>query len=286
DAIPQRISSKICFALLIPSLIFFISTYNIHDFSSWFYHTIPKSIYGSLINESKNSKEIITIGGHRVREMDYAFLNYRENSSLNGMDNEEQMRMNCDYYFAMKREKPYYKYFYDEIAFDDRWDRTLLKRKEKIQRSELYKMPDTPKSFKGNFEYFEFFRLKDSVLKTRNCIEVELEIKFNAVPIPLRADIVMQVNDKKEEKIYYKRVPLNWLADDLNVKTKRVKLTTGALPENTGDVVVYLWNYKKLEINFTINEIKILELKGKGVNVTIPDSYYKYLGEASNKPLL
>jgi hypothetical protein len=260
--------------------------YNVHDFSSSFYHTIPKSIYDTLIAESKKSNEIITIGGHRIREMDYAFLNYRGNSVLNGMDDAEQMVMNCDYYFAMKREQPYYKYFYDEIAFDNTWDRALLKRKEKIQRSVLYKMPETPKNYKGNYEYFEFFRMKDSVLKTRNCIELELEITFNKVPAPLHANIVLQVNDKKGGQIYYKRVPLNWLGDNLNGQTKRVKLTTGALPKNVGDAVVYIWNYKQQEIDFTVNEIKILELKGKGVNIEIPKSFYDYIGESTNKPLL
>jgi hypothetical protein len=286
DAFPKPIAAVVSTVVFISSFLFFVCMYNTHDFSSSFYHTIPKSIYDTLVEESKKSKEIITIGGHRVREMDYAFLNYRGNSVLNDMDNEEQMGMNCDYYFAMKREKPYYKDFYDEIAFDKTWDRALLKRKEKIQRTVLYKMPNVPKNYSGNYEYFEFFRLKDSVLKTRNCIEVELEVKFNKVPAPLHANIVVQVNDKKGDRIYYKRVPLNWLADNLNEQTKRVKLTTAALPNNTGDVVVYIWNYKQKEINFTINEIKILELKGKGVNVMIPDSYYRYLEEASDKSLL
>jgi len=29
---------------------------------------------------SKKEGKLITIGGHRIREMDYAFLNYRGNS--------------------------------------------------------------------------------------------------------------------------------------------------------------------------------------------------------------
>lgn len=286
DSLPAKISGAISFAFFIPSFLFFTITYNLHDFSSSFYHTIPKSIYDTLVEESKKSKEVITIGGHRIREMDYAFLNYRGNSVLNGMDDAEQMTMNCDYYFALKREKLYYKNYYDEIAFDEKWDRALLKRKEKIQRTQLYKMPDLPKKYTGNGEYFEFFRLKDSVLKTRNCIEVELEIKFDSVPTPLRANIVLQVNDSNGEKVYYKRTPLNWLADNLTGKVKRVKLTTGPLPGNNGDLVVYIWNYKQTELNFTVNEIKVLELKGNGVNVMIPESYYKYLEEASDKPLL
>jgi hypothetical protein len=286
DSLSVKISAILSLAFAIPSFLFFVLNYNLHDFSSYFYHTIPKSIYDTLVDEFKKNGKIITIGGHRIREMDYAFLNYRGNSVLNGMDNSEQMIMNCDYYLALKREQPYYKYYYDEIAQDKVWDRALLKRKEKIQRTELYKIAEVPKTFKGDGEFFEFFRLKDSVLKTRNCIEVELEIKFNKVAAPLWSNIVLQVNGKKGEQLYYRRTLLNWLADDLNGQTKRIKLTTGPLPDNTDDVVLYMWNYKHKDMDFTINELKLFELKGKGVNVIIPESYYKYLEKASNKPLL
>lgn len=102
----------------------------------------------------------------------------------------------------------------------------------------------------------------------------------------MQANIVLQVNDIKGETIYYKRTPLNWLEDDLNGKIKRVKLTTGALPQNTGDVVVYMWNYKLAELDFMINKIKLLELNGKGVDFMIPDSYYKYIEKATDKILL
>ena len=286
DQIPQKFASKISLAFLAPTFAFFVATYNLHDFSSWFYHTIPKSMYDTLKTESEKSKEVITIGGHRVRELDFAFLNYRGNSVLNNMDDAEQMTMNCDYYLAMKREQPYYKYFYDEIAQDEKWDRALLKRKEKIERHEIYRMHDTPRACKGNYEFFEFFRIKDSVLNTRNCIEVDINLTFNKVPSPFRANIVVQVNDKEGKQIHYKRVPLNWLADDLSGLTKKVKLTTGALPANTGDVVVYIWNFKQLEADFIVNEVKIYELKGKGVNFQIPDSYYKFLEKVSNKSFL
>ncbi len=58
------------------------------------------------------------------------------------------------------------------------------------------------------------------------------------------------------------------------------------MPDSTNDVVVYMWNYKQKDMDFTIDEAKILELKGKGINVMIPESYYKYVEKASNKSLL
>jgi len=70
------------------------------------------------------------------------------------MDNSEQMIMKLRLLFCLKGEQPYYKYFTMKLLMIKVWDRALLKRKEKIQRTELYKMPNTPKNFKGNGEFF------------------------------------------------------------------------------------------------------------------------------------
>lgn len=137
------------FVLLGATSIYFIFSVNFTDFSTWLYHTMPKNIFDKLVSEFEKENKLFTIGGHRVREMNYAFTNYRGNSVLNSMDNSEEMQMNCDYYFAQKREKPYYKYFYDEIAYDDSWDRVLLKRKEQIGHRMIFETYDK-KTVSGN----------------------------------------------------------------------------------------------------------------------------------------
>ena len=286
EGIPEKAGKFISWLLFLPTVTCFILQYNLHDFSSWFYHTVPKSVYDTLKKEAEKNHEIITIGGHRVREMDYAFLNYRGHGVLNGMDDAEQMTMNCDYYFAMKREKPYYHYFYDEMAFDSTWDRVLLKRKEKIIRKELVHVSGLPKTFQGNNEYFEFLRINQSLLKTRHCLEAEVEITCNQVAVPLLANVVVQVNNTKGEQVIYKRCPLNWLGDDLRTLPKKIRLTTGPLPADCGDVVVYIWNYKQSKMNFNLDKLSISALSGKGVDVVIPESFYRYLERSSKKPLL
>ena len=283
DTIPQKISSKLSMMLLIPSVIFFVSNYTVYNFSFWFYKSIPKSFYSILKEEDKKSKSRITIGGNLWKGLPYTFLNYENGSTLTNINSIYQMTMNCDYYIAMKSEKIYYKYFYDEIASENIWDMVLLKRKEKIQRCELYKTSEIKKNYKGNDEFFNFFVMKDSILETKNCIEANLEIKFNNVPSPTCANIVLQVNTKKGDVVYYKAITLNWLADDLNGRTKRIKLITGKLPANTDYIVVYLWNPKRVEMDFIANEVTITELKSKGVNFMIPESYYKYLEKTNSQ---
>jgi len=48
-----KISSILSLVFVIPSLLFFVLTYNLHDFSSTSIHTIPKSIYDTLVDEFK-----------------------------------------------------------------------------------------------------------------------------------------------------------------------------------------------------------------------------------------
>ena len=247
---------------------------------------MPKSFYDVLMTEYKKTKQIFTIGGHRVRELNYAFLNYRGGSILNHMDDSENMHMNCDYYFALKQEKPYYDFFYNEIAQDEKWGRVLLKRKDKINRTLIHQVNQLPIVFKGNQEYFEFLRLSDSTLCSKNCLEADIEIEFTKVPSPLNAFLVFSVENDFKECVYYKRVPLNWLAFNLNKNTKYFKLTTGKIPSNFSSLVVYLWNIDKKDLIFKLKILQLNELNAKGINFEIPASFYPLIEKITKKPLL
>ncbi len=271
--------------LFVLSCFHFITTINFKDFTSLYYHTMPKALYDQLMDEYKKTNQIFTIGGHRVREMNYAFMNYRGGAILNHMDDAEQMTMNCDYYYAMKREKPYYQFFYDEIGEDKTWDRVLLKRKEKIGKNGLVSIT-TAKNYKGNNEYFEFIQFGDTTAKSGNCLEAELSIDFKLVPKPFNAFLVFSIDNAENKNVYFKRVPLNWLADNLNGSIKYFRLTTGRVPAKGLVAKVFIWNIDKQDVDFSLNYLKIYELKGKGVNFTIPATFYPLIETITKQPLL
>lgn len=286
DQAPKLPSTVVSTSILIASLGYFILNINFKDFSSLFYHTMPKALFDKLTDEYKKTNQIFTIGGHRVRELNYAFLNYRGGAILNHMDESEQMAMNCDYYYAMTREKPYYEQFYDVIGEDETWDRVLLKRKEKINKTELFSIKDLPKNYKSDTEFFEFLRFGDTLTHSGNCLEAEIAITFKEVPKPFNAFLVFSVDNEKNEHVYFKRIPLNWLADNLNGETKYFKLTTGVIPKKNYSAVAFIWNIDKKQAEFTLNSLKINELSGKGVNVSIPASFYPLIETITKQPLL
>lgn len=284
DNFPKTISALPSILFLFASVVYFIFSLNFSNFSSPFYYTMPKSFYDKLKSEYDKLGKIYTIGGHRVRELNFAFLNYRGGSMLNPMDDGEQMRMNCDYYYASKYEEPYYRFFYDEIAYEAKWNHVLLKRKTPIARKILATAGS--QAFKGNSEFFEFLRITDTSFSSKNCLEAELGIRFNQMPKPFNAFLVFSVNNLKNETVYYKRIALNMLADNLSGETKYFKLVTGQMPPDFKEAVVYIWNIDKKNCDFNLISLQINELYGKGINFVIPQKFYPLIENITRKPIL
>jgi hypothetical protein len=286
DTLHSYLTSVAAASFLVSSLGYFYLSFNLSSFTHYFYHVIPKEIYAYLEEEHKKSKQMFTIGGHTNREMNFTFMNYRGQSLLNPMDDPRQMFMNCDYYFALMAEKPFYRFFYDEVAYDARWHRVLLKRKQPIKRIEITKLTRGPKYCKGSDEFYEFLRFQDSIITARNCLEADIEFDFKKVPAPFHTFVVMQVNDENNNILYYKKIPLFWIAKDLSGQNRRFKMTTGPLPEKFGDVIIYLWNIDREEAEFEMKQLKILELQAPGINVVIPKNYYPYVKRLLKEELL
>jgi hypothetical protein len=274
------------FVLLAASMTFFCNSYNLQSFTHYFYHVLPKEFYSYLESQYKQNQQLFTIGGHVNREMNYAFLNYRAGGMLNPMDDPQQMQMNCDYYIALMCEKPFYRFFYDEIAYDMRWHRVLLKRKQKIQRHEVDSLTRGSQHFKSNDEYADFLRFFDSTAITKNCIEAYIELSFKKVPKPFRAFLVMEIKDENDNRICYKRAPLYWFADELSGQTKCVKLTSVPLRGKNRNILVYLWNIDKKPFDFELKQLKIFNLTAPGINIVIPQNYYPYAKNIIKEELL
>jgi hypothetical protein len=285
DSLPAMYANALGAAVSTLSLVTFVLLFRPGTFSTWFYQTIPSSLYNTLAEEAGKEKEPVTIGGSPIREYNFAFLNYKNGGRLNPMNSQQEMQMNSDYYIAASYEKPYYETYYTELAKDDKWGRVLLKRKERLEHKMIFESK-AQQTFTGSKEFFDIKVFKDTILASRNPLEAEIEISFEKVPEPFNAFLAMSIENDKGEVVHYRRIALNWLAKDLNTQDKHLKITSGNLPPGIGKLVLHLWNIDKKEIQFTVRSMKIYQLFGKGADVKIPASYYKMVEEISQKPLL
>jgi hypothetical protein len=98
--------------------------------------------------------------------------------------------------------------------------------------------------------------------------------------------LVFSIDNEKNENVYFKRVPLNWLKDDLSGETKYFKITTGAIPAKGVTGKVFIWNIDKQEVDINLTSLKINELNGKGVNFKIHQNFYPLIETITKQPLL
>ena len=229
------------------------------------YETMPAEFFSILQSEQKKTPYRITIGGHRVREFFYAFLNYKSSVKLNHMTSPEALQMNCDYALAYKQDKPWYDKYYTEIASEDDWNFRLLKRRTPLERKVLYETKEIP-TFEGNSEYYNAYERLDTTYNTSNPLLAEFNFDVKKAPEPFNGWLVLQIDAQEEADNIFLRIPMNLVRFDWNgANNFTLSLTTGNSPLKIKRIVAYLWNIDKKEIKIKLNSFKLYELKGDGV---------------------
>lgn len=271
DKSSVTINSIIGYVIAVLFFIHFLANLNFRKHSLNVYETMPEHFYTTLLNEQSKSEERITIGGHRVRELFYGFINYRHGGLLNPADPTEVMQMNCDYYIATRQEEKYFKPYYDIIDTEPDWGFVILKRKEKIKRNKVLELNNIYIK-KNQNEFIEIYGHTDTVFANTKPLIAEINFNIEKFPIPVNAWLVLQVNDSLDQTIYFKRYPLQWTADDLNGKQNlSYSLISGNLPSKSKKIVFFIWNIEQKPISMKVNSLKIYQIEGKGVEYEAPD---------------
>lgn len=255
-------------SLIIPVALLshFIYHMNIRVHPWRVYETMPAEFFTILKDEQQRTDRRITIGGHRVREFFYAFLNYKSSVKLNHMTSPEALQMNCDYALAYKQDKPWYDKYYSELAADTDWDFRLLKRKVPIERNVLFESSNISE-FNGTGEYFNSYEKLDTTFNSENPLMAEFEFSIEKAPEPFNAWLVLQIDDSVENgNNCFLRVPLNLVKYNWNsTKNFSLSIVSGNTPLRIKRIVAYLWNIDKREIKMKVNKFKLYQLKGEGV---------------------
>lgn len=247
-------------------IVHFVSHVNLRVHPWRVYETMPAEFFTILKEEQEKNDQRITIGGHRVREFFYAFLNYKSSVKLNHMTSPEALQMNCDYALAYKQDRPWYDRYYSELAVDNDWDFRLLKRRTPLTRQLLFEFTTVPE-FSGNAEYYNAFEKLDTTFNSEDPLLAEFEFSVSKAPEPLNAWLVLQLDDGSEQgNNQFVRIPLNLVKYDWNETNHfTLSIVSGNIPLKVKRIVAYLWNIDKKEINIKVNTFKLFQIKGEGV---------------------
>lgn len=271
DCSSSKLSDIFLFLVSLIFAIHFVYNLNFRKHSLNVYETIPEHFYTTLLREQSQSLERITIGGHRVRELFYAFQNYRHGGVLNSADPTEVMQMNCDYYISTKQEEKYFKPYYSIIDTEPDWGFVLLKRKEKIKKNQVLELNNISISNNEN-EFIGLYGHNDTTFLNRKPLLAEIDIDIEKVPVSINTWFVLQVNDSLDQTVYFKRYPLQWSGYDLNGRKHLLcSVITGNLPLKSKKIACFFWNIEMKKHSLKINSLKIYQLDGTGVDYEAPD---------------
>lgn len=247
--------------LLVPALFFvhFFISLNFKNHSIPEYETFPERFYTRLVEEQEKSKEKITVGGHRLTELMFAFMNYNHGAKLNPVDHGEEMNPFCDFAIAKKKDFDKFKNDYEIIDEAD-WDFVLLERKEKLHRNQI-RNPIQEEFREGEQEYFEYLRMTDTSFLQSDPILVELELEVDHASQPFNGWMVLAIDDQEGKLNYYKRIPLNWLKYSWNQSGRqKIHFITGKMPLKVKNMVLFLWNHNKQFIKLKIHSMNFYQL--------------------------
>ena len=270
DKLSVKWNSIILFSGSLFFLIHFIIFINFRKHSLYTYETIPEHFYATLLKEQEKTKERITIGGHRIRELFYGFFNYRHDGFLNPADPVELMQMNCDYYLGTKSEEKYYHKYYDVIDTEPDWGFVLLKRKQPIIKKKFIEINNFNINTIDN-EYIDVYHKADTTFNETKPLQAHINFTIEKISIPNHTWIVFAINDSLDKGYYFKRYPLEWSGYDLNNKTFDYTLNMGNLPKKAKNIVFFFWNIHKQPLKVKVYSLKIYQLEGEGVDYEAPD---------------
>lgn len=254
-------ASKAINAIGIPIVLFFVfhfsTQFNITRHSVKMYATMPYNFYYRLLEEQEKNEYKFTIGGYRMTELSFNFMNYRNDGKLNPMDPYEEIQLHYDYIIAGREDSIKYYNYYKEILTDHNHGFVLLERNNFIDRKLIYSS-EKEINIEGESEYLNFYEVDSIFQGNHKSLLAEIDFTVERSEQPLDAWVVFYGEGK--EGNFYERYPLNWIRYNWNGKQEKFNLITGKLQHPYNKIIVYLWNIKRKPVKLAVHQTKIYQL--------------------------
>lgn len=264
------ISKIVLYLISIAIVVHLAININFRKHSLYVYETIPEHFYTTLLSEQKKENRTITIGGHRVRELFFGYLNYRNQSALSPSDPTDNLQFCFDYYIGSLAEKKYWEKYYTVIDTEPDWGFVVLKRIKPLSKNVFFQKSNL-EVFATEKEYNDLYHNEDTVFYDSHPLLAEVDFDVLEIEKPTNTWLVFAINDSLNNNFHFVRYPLQWSGYDLtNRKNLKYSITMSNLPPKAKSVGVFFWNIEKKKLKLKINSIKVSQLYGEGIQVKVP----------------
>jgi len=266
DFYSEKIKPAILILSTIPILIIpahFLRNMNLSHSSLWVRNqSVPNVFFDRVLCFQKDIPDLLTISGYHLQVLPWAFKNAQKGDKLSQLNKDNPNNLS-DFQIVSKDNYPDYKNNYDIIETDEVSEYLLLKRKHFLKRELIYQ---TKPFSKNNTDqpFFVFFEVsKDTLDWEGKSLLIDFHFSIRSESVPFMSRVVLAVDSKDKESLYYERVPLNWKKHQWNKKFHQFRnvMIIEDLPAKFESLRTYLWNVKSQEYSIKVDSIQVFELK-------------------------
>jgi hypothetical protein len=202
-----------------------------------------------------------TLGGYRGREMQWAWLNYRNGGREGVVQSTDYPGDIADFQIIDPKIRSGLSEIYDSIDADDQTGFYLLKRISPSVRKPIAHYPVQVTSGWTTEEYYPISSGKVDTLQNRS-LYAGYRLSIISHQQPFRAWVVITVFDKDRKTLCYERIPLDWLRDEWNDPDNLFiqGLYLDSIPSNAFSYTTYLWNIDQKPFRISEGSFGLFEL--------------------------
>jgi len=260
-------SFKILYVFCLFSLLFpvhFFKDISLEHARFWKNCQIPYRFYQkvSLSSEDYLKKFPPIVSGYRLHQLCWYYFDNKNGGDCSSMQSNDFPFKDADYLIIPKSNFPDMFTYYDSIDYYDYTKLYLLKRKIILHRELIDSATNINTHGTVNDEFFNIWSADDMSKYKNKSIYFMYTFTINSPKKPFEARIIVTSEDKDKNKLRYDFLSLDWLKKDWNGRKNNFKncLLVYRLPENSYNLLTYIWNINKSPFSITDGKCYIYKL--------------------------
>jgi hypothetical protein len=261
DLAVEQFQTKAPVFILIPLLfipVHFLMSMNL-SYNSIEPHKIPDRFYDKIYESYIPGEAPPTVGGYRIRELRWAYLNYSHGGLLGKLhwtfypSRIEDFQIVDTSYFKDWRTT------YDSIDYETTSGFYLLKRKSEIPQQFIDQKNNIAFDQPSDAKYYSLFKVNVDTLQGET-VEVIFDINFKTAARPFRSWLVASVADAQGQELRYEYLPLDWLRKNWEGESGHIiNNMIVPIPDNAATLNIYIWNIDEVSFDMQKGMVRIMK---------------------------
>jgi hypothetical protein len=267
DGLLKKLSWRIISVATLPLLFFpvhFVMHVNFTHSSLWNFENIPHRFYDKIAATIKKGEAPPTMGGYRMREVTWAYQNYRHGGSAGMINSTNFPEHESDIQIVVAPSLGNWKRYYERIDYDKASDLSLLRRKVIEPRYLLFDTAQIKSRSSTKVEYFNLLMKNVDSLDGKS-LYIKSQLTLKSWGKPFSTWFVLTILDKQGNTLRYERIPFDWLKTDWDGGDSNFVngMQLLNIPSGSHQLFCYLWNIDKAPFRLTNGSCEVYELLKK-----------------------